>query len=39
MNAQKHKISDIQFFLSDWFSEIMNEEFDLIISNPPYVDR
>ena len=39
MNAQKHKISDIQFILSDWFSEIMNEEFDLIISNPPYVDR
>ena len=39
MNAQKHKISDIQFFSSDWFSEIMNEEFDLIISNPPYVDR
>jgi len=38
-NAQKHKISDIQFILSDWFSEIMNEEFDLIISNPPYVDR
>ena len=39
MNAQKHKISDIQFIWSDWFSEIMNEEFDLIISNPPYVDR
>ena len=39
MNAQKHKISDIQFISSDWFSEIMNEEFDLIISNPPYVDR
>ena len=39
MNAQKHKISDIQFISSDWFSEIMNEKFDLIISNPPYVDR
>ena len=39
INAQKHKISDIQFISSDWFSEIMNEEFDLIISNPPYVDR
>ena len=39
LNARKHKISDIQFILSDWFSEIMNEEFDLIISNPPYVDR
>ena len=39
MNAHKHGISDIQFILSDWFSEIMNEKFDLIISNPPYVDR
>ena len=39
INAQKHKISDIRFILSDWFSEIMNEKFDLIISNPPYVDR
>ena len=39
MNAQKHKISDIRFIASDWFSEIMNEKFDLIISNPPYVDR
>ena len=38
-NAQKHKISDIRFIVSDWFSEIMNEDFDLIISNPPYVDR
>ena len=39
MNAQKHKVSDIRFIASDWFSEIMNEKFDLIISNPPYVDR
>ena len=39
MNAQKHKISDIRFIVSDWFSEVENEKFDLIISNPPYVDR
>lgn len=39
MNAEKHEISDIRFVVSDWFSEIMNEKFDLIISNPPYVDR
>ena len=39
MNAEKHEISDIRFVVSDWFSEIRNEKFDLIISNPPYVDR
>ena len=39
MNAEKHEISDIRFVVSDWFSGIMNEKFDLIISNPPYVDR
>ncbi len=39
MNAQKYKISDIRFIVSDWFSEVLNEKFDLIISNPPYVDR
>ena len=39
MNAQKHKISDIRFIVSDWFNEDLNEKFDLIISNPPYVDR
>ena len=39
MNAEKHEISDIRFVVSDWFSEIMNEKFDLIISNPPYLDR
>ena len=39
MNAEKHKISDIRFIASNWFSKIMNEKFDLIISNPPYVNR
>ena len=38
-NARKHEIKDIKFMESDWFDEIENEKFDLIISNPPYVDK
>lgn len=28
---------DIQFILSDWFDEVPQKKFDLIISNPPYI--
>ncbi len=39
MNAKKHGVSEIRFLKSDWFNEIKNDKFDLVISNPPYVDR
>ena len=38
-NADKHNINDINFVESNWFDSIKNEKFDLIISNPPYVDK
>jgi len=38
-NAHKYQITDIEFLVSDWFSEIKDEKYDLIISNPPYVDK
>tara|TARA_B100000579_G_scaffold32827_1_gene22938 strand:+ start:465 stop:1328 length:864 start_codon:yes stop_codon:yes gene_type:complete len=38
-NAHKYRITDINFLVSDWFSEFKNERYDLIISNPPYVDK
>ena len=38
-NADKHDINDINFIASNWFDSIENEKFDLIISNPPYVDK
>ena len=37
-NARNLKISNIQFICSDWLSGISDQKFDLIISNPPYVD-
>ena len=36
-NSQFH-ITKVEFRQSDWFSNIY-ETFDLIISNPPYVNR
>ena len=38
-NAQNLHISNIQFFLSDWFVALQNQKFDLIVSNPPYIEN
>jgi release factor glutamine methyltransferase len=38
-NAIKNKISNVEIFQSDWFSKIKETEFDLIVSNPPYVEE
>lgn len=37
-NAQKHKIKNVEIFQSDWFSGIPTKSFNLIVSNPPYID-
>lgn len=38
-NAVKNKIDNVEFVLSDWFSNIEPQiRFDLIASNPPYVE-
>jgi release factor glutamine methyltransferase len=38
-NAQRNNIANVEFRLSDWFSAIApSEQFDLIASNPPYVE-
>lgn len=37
-NQKNHHIKNIQFILSDWFTEINTaERFDAIICNPPYI--
>ncbi len=37
-NAQLNNIDNIEILLSNWFSNITAREFDLIVSNPPYVE-
>jgi release factor glutamine methyltransferase len=37
-NAQQHGIDTVTFLLSDWYAELGARRFDLILSNPPYVD-
>lgn len=36
-NASAHKLDNIHFLHSRWFEAIADHDFDLIISNPPYV--
>lgn len=36
-NAATHQLENIQFYLSNWYQNIPSQEFDLIVSNPPYI--
>jgi release factor glutamine methyltransferase len=36
-NADQHGAKNIQFSISNWFDEIFDDDFDLVISNPPYI--
>lgn len=38
-NAQNLYIANVQFLQSDWFSAINHQRFDLILSNPPYIEE
>lgn len=37
-NATNNQLSDVEFIQSDWFSSIEKQQFELIISNPPYIE-
>lgn len=36
-NARRHGLG-VQFLLSDWFAALPGQRYDLIVSNPPYID-
>ncbi len=35
-NAKTHQV-DVEFLRSDWFAALDGQQFDLIVSNPPYI--
>jgi release factor glutamine methyltransferase len=37
-NARHHQLANIEFYQSDWFGNVPPVLFDLVISNPPYID-
>ncbi|QJC37637.1 peptide chain release factor N(5)-glutamine methyltransferase [Enterobacteriaceae endosymbiont of Donacia bicoloricornis] len=38
-NAKALYIHNINFFVSNWFNNLRNNKFDIIISNPPYISN
>ena len=37
-NARHHHCFNIHFYCSHWFDKIPSQQFDIIISNPPYIN-
>lgn len=37
-NAQDNQLANVRIYQSDWFTSIAPIAFDLILSNPPYID-
>ncbi|EKT62488.1 peptide chain release factor N(5)-glutamine methyltransferase [Providencia burhodogranariea] len=38
-NQQRLAIKNVQFLQSDWFTSLSTKQFDMIVSNPPYIDE
>lgn len=38
-NAQNLSINNVEFILSNWFENLANQRFDVIVSNPPYIEE
>lgn len=37
-NAKIHDLDHVKFFLGSWFKALSRQYFDVIVSNPPYID-
>ena len=37
-NALMHKLDRVNFIQSDWFSAVEHQQFDIIVTNPPYIE-
>lgn len=38
-NATRHAITNVRILQSDWFSALAGNQFEMIVSNPPYIDE
>ena len=38
-NVLRHKLQNISVIQSDWFAKIPKKQFEVIVSNPPYIDK
>jgi release factor glutamine methyltransferase len=38
-NAQNLNIQNVSFILSNWFDALTHQRFDMIVSNPPYIEN
>jgi release factor glutamine methyltransferase len=38
-NSQQLHIANTHFILSDWFNDLNDTRFDVIVSNPPYIEE
>ena len=38
-NTYSYKIKNIEFIKSDWFCNIKKYDYDLIVSNPPFISN
>lgn len=39
LNAKSNQLESVQFKQSDWFTELAQQRFDLIVANPPYIEQ
>lgn len=37
-NAQRHHIANVSFLQGDWYAPLRGRRFDIIVSNPPYIE-
>ena len=37
-NRQRYQLNNVRLLASDWFTAIPTQRFDLIVSNPPYIE-
>jgi release factor glutamine methyltransferase len=37
-NSQRHGIGNVTFVHGDWLAPLVSQHFDLIVSNPPYIE-